>query len=77
MEHAVESDGYFFTRAPWLDDDGQLFALGWEQQPVDDAATAARLAALLDAWDRKAPPRRDDRMQPATEQALRSLGYVE
>jgi arylsulfatase A-like enzyme len=77
LERAVVTDGLLFTRARWLGDEGQLFRLGWEQQPVDDDDAARRLGTLLDAWDQKAPPPREDRISIGTLEALRSLGYVE
>jgi arylsulfatase A-like enzyme len=77
MERAAASDGLFFTRARWLEDEGRLFRLDWDQTPVDDDDAATRLSALLEAWDQKAPPRRNDRIPIGTLEALRSLGYVE
>jgi arylsulfatase A-like enzyme len=77
MERAVASEGLLFTRARWIDDPGRLFRLDWDQEPVDDDAAKARLGALLDAWDAKAPPRRNDRIPIGTLEALRGLGYVE
>jgi arylsulfatase A-like enzyme len=77
LERAVVTDGLVFTRSQWNGDTGRLFALGWEQTPKDDPDGARRLGALLDEWDAKAPPRRADRMPIATEEKLKSLGYVE
>jgi hypothetical protein len=77
MERGVASGGLLFTRARWLEDPGHLFRLDWDQEPVDDPDAAARLGALLDAWDAKAPPRRNDRIPIGTLEALRGLGYVE
>jgi arylsulfatase A-like enzyme len=77
LERAVASGGLLFTRARWNGNEGQLFRLDWDQPPVEDADAAMRLGALLDAWDAKAPPRRDDRIPIATLEALRTLGYVE
>ena len=77
MERAVVSEGLLFTRARWLEDEGRLFRLDWDQAPLDDADASARLGALLDVWDQKAPPRRNDRISIGTLEALRSLGYVE
>jgi len=77
MERGVASGGLLFTRARWLEDPGHLFRLDWDQEPVEDPDAAARLGALLDAWDAKAPARRNDRIPIGTLEALRGLGYVE
>ena len=77
LERAVASGGLLFTRARWLGDEGRLFRLDWDQPLVEDGDAARRLGALLDAWDAKAPPRRDDRIPIGTLEALRTLGYVE
>ena len=46
-----------------------------ENAPLEDAARAARLEAVVRSWDAAAPARRSSAADAEMEEALRSLGY--
>ncbi|MBM4390190.1 MAG: sulfatase-like hydrolase/transferase [Deltaproteobacteria bacterium] len=77
FERGVYQQPHLFTRFPAIDQPGQLYTVTRSAiQPVDDPAARSALAALLDAWDARAPGVTRPDADAATREALEALGYA-
>jgi arylsulfatase A-like enzyme len=70
----VRAGGWAMQAAPIYD-----LAPHWvaEHAAPPDAGALPVLAAMLRSWDASAPPHRDAALAPSTEEALKTLGYLE
>jgi len=76
-ERGVVLDSHILIRHPRLEEQNGLFRLDNAQSKVEDADREASMSALLEAWDAKAPPFREENMDPETIESLKALGYIE
>ncbi|MBM4365661.1 MAG: sulfatase [Deltaproteobacteria bacterium] len=78
FERGVYQEPHLFTRFPAIEQPGQLYTVTRSTlQPVDEPAARTALAALLDAWDAKAPAVTRPEADAATREALEALGYAQ
>lgn len=77
MERGIALHGQLLVHSPLQNDQRALYDLAPGQPRATDKSRARVLIEELDAWSDAAPPHRDVVLEPATEEALRALGYVE
>jgi len=76
-ERAIFDDEAMLVWTPWRKQPPSLFTLTAEQRPLDAPEKLTGLKAKLDDWDARAPAKAPAVLDAKTEEALRSLGYLE
>ena len=74
LHRGVFAGGYGGTFAPWLQQEAPAW---YPSSAPGDAAVFQLLVDQVEQWDARAPPHRDPPASPATQRALKALGYVD
>ena len=74
LHRGVFAGGYGYWTGPWM----KHQPTAWYVEPdAGDEAVFQELSHMVERWDAKAPPHRAETVAPATEAALKALGYVD